>query len=745
MKRRNFLKYLGVGGAGFGFGYVFKQATKAPGAELIPYVIPPEDIVPGVANWYASLCTQCGAGCGVLVRVLDGRAKKVEGNPLHPISRGKLCARGQATVQALYNPDRIKGPLKRTGGKGSGSFTEISWEEGMSILNRNLSELSKGGKGPGLYLLTAPARGHLNGLLKKLMAAYKSPNYIQYELFQNRNLLFANRASMGAAAIPHYDIENTKHLVSFGADFSTAWLSPVNFSYGYGQMRQGGEGRGKLVSVEPRMSLTGANADEWVPVRPGTEGLLALSMAHEIVRNGYYRGPDSSGWSAFLSKYRPAAVSRMTDVSEENIRRLAREFVQTRPSLAIGGDNAASYNGGISILVAVNILNHLAGNIGIKGGVAANPEDPASSGDLGNTITSFVESARAGRVKTLIIRDTNPVFTTPKALGAEEAVRNIPFVVSLSSHMDETTALADLILPSHTSFEDWGDDFAHPSVGYPVHTLMQPAVNPVYNTRGAGDIALALLKAAGANPAWGSFAEYIKDSWKRMYASDKEMSASAPAFEAFWEKALENGGWWKAGEGGKKGLQVSPGRVEGHVQGVVPRFDGAEKDYPYYLVLYPHAGYRDGSGANLSWLQETPDPMTSVVWGSWIEMNPRTAAKLGLAEGDAASVESPFGRMDLPVYLYPGIRPDTVAVPIGQGHSAYGRYAKGRGVNPIDILPAREDKRSGELALNSTRVRISRPGVAGKFVKMEGSTKELGRGIVQTVSPKESGKKAGDA
>ncbi|MEK7772842.1 MAG: twin-arginine translocation signal domain-containing protein, partial [Deltaproteobacteria bacterium] len=129
MKRRNFLKYLGVGGAGFGLGYVFKQATKPPGAKLIPYVIPPDDVIPGVANWYASRCTQCGAGCGVVVKVLEGRAKKIEGNPLHPISRGKLCARGQAAVQALYNPDRIKGPLKRNGGNGSGSFTEISWEE----------------------------------------------------------------------------------------------------------------------------------------------------------------------------------------------------------------------------------------------------------------------------------------------------------------------------------------------------------------------------------------------------------------------------------------------------------------------------------------------------------------------------------------------------------------------------------------------------------------------------------------
>ncbi|MBI5345054.1 MAG: hypothetical protein HZB83_06940, partial [Deltaproteobacteria bacterium] len=167
------------------------------------------------------------------------------------------------------------------------------------------------------------------------------------------------------------------------------------------------------------------------------------------------------------------------------------------------------------------------------------------------------------------------------------------------------------------------------------------------------------------------------------------------------------------------------------------KFEGREKDYPFYLTLYSHAGYRDGRGANLPWLQEMPDPMTSVVWGSWVEMNPKTAARLSINEGDMVSVESPYGKVSAPVYLYPGIRPDTVGIPIGQGHSAYGRYAKDRGVNPIEILPFREDPKTGAVALNATRVRITRTGEPGGLVKYEGSTKELGRGIVQTVSPDE--------
>ena len=740
MKRRDFLKYLGVGGAGFGLGFIFKEKTKPPGAKLIPYLIPPEDVVPGVANWYASLCTQCLAGCGILVRVMEGRAKKVEGNPLHPISKGRLCARGQASLQALYNPDRIKGPLKRSSPRGGGDFTEISWDEGLSILGRNLSELKVSGQSEKLYFLAPTLRGHLDILIKDFMGAFGSPNYIQHELFQNRTLAFANTVSMGITSIPYYDIENTKYLLSFGADFSSTWLSPVNFSCGYGSMRQGGGGRGKLVSVEPRMSLTGANADEWVPVRPGAEGILALSIASEIIEKGYYRGPDISGWKALLSRYNPKDASGITDVSEEKIRAIAKEFAATRPSLAIGGENTASYQGGISNLVAVNILNHLAGNIGIKGGVIANPE--VSGGmDFKNNMTGLIEGALAGHVKTLIVYNTNPFFTTPPSAKAKESLGKVPLIVSLSSFMDETTAMADLVLPSNTSFEDWGDDFAEPGVGKSVYTIMQPAVNRLFNTRGAGDTVLSLAKGIGGKVSdklpWDSFADYLKSSWNDMYVKNKEMSASAATFDRFWEGLLKNGGWWGTASPEKKVFYVSKAAAEKHLEKSPSVFEGEEGKYPFYLILYPHSGHLDGRGANLSWLQELPDPMTSVVWGSSVEVNPETARRLGIKEGELVAIESPFGKIEAPAYLYPGIRPDTVAIAIGQGHNVYGRYARKRGANPLEILPFREDKMSGEMALNSTRVRISPTGVAGKMVKMEGQTKELGRDIVQTVSREE--------
>src|SRR3989338_8511254 len=353
MKRRDFLKYLGVGTTGAGIGFIFGRVQKPPGAKLIPYLIPPEDIIPGVASWYATLCTECGAGCGALVKIMEGRAKKIEGNPNHPVNKGRLCARGQAGLQALYNPDRIKGPLKRRGARGSADFVEVSWDEAIDMLGQKLGELKKAGSAEKLWFLTAPLSGHRLKLATTFMSMYGSSNIVQYELFQHRNLAYANQTTMGIKETPHYDIANTNYLLSFGADFSGTWLSPVNFSRGYGEMRQGRhrETRGRLVQIEPRLSLTGANADEWIPVRPGSETLLALSIAYTIVEKGYYRGGDASAWRSALSRYRPSEAAAVADVSPVKIEELAREFMGSKPAIAVAGDGALSYAGGVSCAV----------------------------------------------------------------------------------------------------------------------------------------------------------------------------------------------------------------------------------------------------------------------------------------------------------------------------------------------------------------------------------------------------------
>lgn len=739
MKRRDFLKYIGVGGAGGALGFIFGKVSKPPVGKLMPYLIPDPDIIPGLANWYAGLCTHCSAGCGTLVKVMEGRVKKIEGNPEHPVNKGKLCALGQALPQTLYNPDRIKKPLKRTGERGAGQFAEISWDEAVATVAKNIADLDKSGNANKVYLLTQPLRGTIAKLADAFMSSLGTSNIFEYELFQNRNLLYALQSSMGLNYIPRYDIENTKYLLSFGADFTSTWVSPVGYSDAYGKMRQAAAGgRGKLVQVEPRMSLTGASADEWVAARPGTEAVLALSIAYAIVEKGYYRGGEVDAWRSALGKYKPSSAAHIVDVSEERIYQIAHDFAKTRPSLAIGGETVSSYQDGVSGLTAVNILNHLAGNNGIKGGVIANAA--GARVDFKKGIAPLINDAAKGRVKALIINNTNPVFTTPDGAKTVLALKNTPFIVSLASFIDETSAFADIVLPLDTCMEGWGDDEPNPSVGFPCRTLMQPAVTKVYDTKGAGDVFLAVAKAIGNKTAGrlkaASYADYLRDAWRDEYARNKGMSAGTLTFDEFWGAAVKKGGWWRPMEEGKKAIHVSARAATDAASKGPSRFEGDEKDFPLYFMIYPHHVHRDGRGANIPWLQEAPDPMTSVVWGNWIEINPKTASRLGLREGAMAIVESPFGKISAPVYFYEAIRPDTVAMPAGQGHTAYGRYAQDRGQSPIKLLPFKNEL-SGAFALNATRVKVTPANMPGNLVKMEASTKELGRGIVQTMTAEE--------
>jgi menaquinone reductase, molybdopterin-binding-like subunit len=740
LNRRDFLKLAGVGTTGAATGFALAEYSKNPAAKLFPYLVPPEDIIPGVANWYASACMQCSAGCGILVRVMEGRAKKIEGNPLHPVNKGGLCARGQAGLQALYNPDRIKTPLLRTGERGKGEFKEITWEEGISLLSKNLLDLRGNGVPDKLCLLTSPINGHLDSMLEVFMKAYGSPNYLHYALFQYENLRFANKVVLGQYTLPHYDIANTNYLLSFGADFLTSWISPVNHSYSYGHMRQGRDGkRGKLVQIEPRLSLAGANADEWVPVKPGSEGLLALSIAYEIVDGGYYKGEDAQRWKDVLNRYNAKTTAPMTEVPEQRIRSLAREFANARPGLAIGGENVASYENGSANIVAINLLNYLTGNIGKTGGVILIPDWVKKPF---NPISVLAQDAENGKIKTLILYNTNPVFTTPSAMKIEQSLNKVPFIVSLSSFNDESTILADLILPTHTYLEDWGDVFADPAPGFSMAAIMQPAVNPLFNTRGVGDIFLTAARDIGGNMQkelpWDNFGVFLQDSWKKIYARHQGAGITEATFKDFWNNLLAKGGWW--GQEAKRAKSVrnlSPAEVSANLPSEPARFDGDDKEYPFYLTLYPHSAFKDGTGANLPWLQELPDQMTSVVWGTWVEMNPVTAQGIGVVDGDMLKVESPYGRIHAPVYLYPGQRPDTISIPIGQGHRSYGRYADDRGVNPIELIPYKTDAKTGVIPLNSTRVRVSKSDMPGKLVKLEGATRELGRNIVQTISLEE--------
>ena len=815
--RRDFLKLVGAGGVGTGAGFMLREAIKHPVENLVPYPVPPEDFSPGIATWYNTVCSMCSAGCGITVRTREGRAKKIEGNPSHPVSQGRLCARGQAGLQVLYNPDRVTTPLRQTGERGSGDWLPLTWTEGLSQVSGRLGELRSSGQGGVVCLLSEGQRGHMHGLFEQFMAEVGSDRLVYYDYDHPHPLLAAMNRLFGTSELPYFDLGNTDYLLSFGADYLGSWLSPVHHGLGFGRSRQGREDhRGRFVQIEPRMTLSGAAADEWIAANPGTEGILALAMANRIVGQGAYEGDNADAWTAALAPYSADAVAEQTGVAADTITRLADTFAETRPSLAIGGDGAGRHSNGVDALTAITALNYLAGNLGIEGGLIFNPEPMAGQGASARqasyrSMLALAEDAREGRIQVLIVNQANPVFTMPAAAGIREALAEIPLIVSLSSFVDETTAMADLVLPSHTYLESWGDDFPEPGVGFRAGAISQPVVSPLYDTRDTGDTLLAV--AAAVNPGGAlnaaSTEEYLRDRWRAIHerdgaaeaeagqaavaaeseeaamAPDSEEAAMAPdseetavapdseeatvvpegqegaateiapaegavatdadpdpagwmpdAFDEFWNSILRAGVWGENTRADMEAVTVDAG-VIGNIGVDAPEFAGSSDAYPFILQPYLSLNMHDGRSANLPWMQELPDPLTSVVYGSWLEINPSTAGELGLRDGDLVDVESPAGTISVPVLTFPAIMPNVVAMPVGQGHSEYGRYASGRGANPIEILAPQVEPETGSLAWNATRVRLNPTGRRASLVRTSGLSRDLGRGIIQTTATAE--------
>ena len=737
ISRRDLLQYIGAGGIGAVGGVLYSESIERDVELLIPQVVPPEDYSPGVATWYNTVCNQCSAGCGISVRIREGKAKKIEGNPVHPVSQGRLCARGQSGLNVLYNPDRIREPLTNAGQRGTGNFYPISWDEVLTTIGSRIGRLKIENNASRVRLLTGRVRGHLDELFAQFMGLLGSDHYQQYDFTYPSALKAANKISFGIDQLPYYDIKNADLLLSFGADYLGTWISPVHHSLAYGHMRQGRAGRrGKTVQIEPRMSLSGAAADEWVAARPGTEGLLALGIAHILVSDGHYNGSDRDQWSDVLQAYSPSAVSAETDISEGNIRQLAREFGTSKAALAIAGGATTAGTNAVASAVAVNALNHLAGNLGQPGGIIFN-SDQAFSATPGTRqagmqgILDLVEAMEAGEVDVLLVHDSNPIFSLPDGVGFRQALDKVPLIVALSSFRDETTEQADLILPTNTYLESWGDDVPDPGVGFPVASISQPVVTTLYDTLPVGDIMLSLARQIGGElpmaMPWRTMEEFVKERWREEY--EKRGSADQD-FEAFWQAALEAGVWGQPGVIAGDQIVPSGASTIAAITNPASQFAGSETDYPLVLHPYLSASLLDGRGANLPWLQELPDPLTSVVYGSWAELNPATAEDLGIREGDVLEVETPAGSVSVPALIFPALRPGVVAMPIGQGHTAYGRYARNRGANPMDLVSMQIDDRSGDLAWAATRARVRNTGERLQIIKTDGVTRTLGRQIL---------------
>jgi molybdopterin-containing oxidoreductase family iron-sulfur binding subunit len=523
------------------------------------------------------------------------------------------------------------------------------------------------------------------------------------------------------------DFTDADFLIAFGADFLETWGSPVDYAWQFSQMHGYRNGRrGKFVWVGPHRPLTGLNADQWIAPRPGTEALVALGMTG----------------AADLQ-----TVSQQTGIEPAVIQQLAQEFRAGR-GVALGPGPALTGRNGGELRQAVATLNG-------TGGAQA----PGAGTDLRQMIL-LTEQMRRGEIEVLLVDAPNPAYTLPGALNFAEAMRGVRTRVSFATFPDDSSQLCNFVLPNHHFLEAWDDYLSRTGV----LSLVQPAMRPVFNTKQIGDVLLSVMahlgQMGGAAAATGAttYYDYLRARWQGQAGGDLA-----------WREAIQRGGAFAAaagvaglpvGRGAPRGAEsgfgapglpaVQPGQagqqapalqqpapgvqqqpfaddttgmaapLQATAQPDVPptpgasrfeplQFEGAE-DANFHLLVYPSYRFFDGRTANRPWLLELPDPVTKISWDSWVEMHPRAAEELGVGHGQMVEITSPYGSLRAPVFVYPGVRPDTVAIQTGLGHTAFGRYTEGRGVNPNLLLGPAFDDATGAAAAYGLRVRVQPTG-----------------------------------
>jgi anaerobic selenocysteine-containing dehydrogenase/Fe-S-cluster-containing dehydrogenase component len=660
ISRRSFLKIASLASSALALDACDPQR----GTKLIPYLVPEQNVVPGVPAFYRTACSECNAGCSTVARVREGRVIKLEGNPDNPINAGTLCARGQAALQGLYNPDRLPEPRYRAAKR---PLTPITWDEAISVLASHCKQAVV--KGANRIALLSLYRGpSYHDVIANVLQSFNSTHIFYYEPLAESAALQASKACFNRPDLPNYRIDQAEVLISFGADFLETWRSPIEFSRQYAEFRAPKKNHaaqhliGLAYYAGPRMGLTAAKTDYYYQCRLGTEAAVALATLRALKDQGLIKAPiDAKSLDAFLEPFAPQKMEPLTGVAAKYIQRMAGDFGRASSALAIAGtDDVATH-------IAAFVMNAATGNLNKTVVFPQTPHPPRATGQLG--VKPLIEAMQADGIDVLIIAGGNPAFTMSSEMKFAAAISHVPLVVWCGGVPNETAELAHLQLPIHHPLEDWSDDEARPGV----HTLGQPAMQPVFYSASLGDILLEVAHRAGYKPRWPDLRAAVEQRWQGLHEQHGGQSA-----QEFWVSVRRKGGLFV--ESPNATVQLNQAVLRSPIKLSPPSTQ-------LTLFAYPHIFFYDGRGADKPWLQENPDPIEQIVWDSWVQIHPDNAKRLGIRNNDLIEISSADGTISLPAKIDRGIHPESVAVPIGQGHTAYGRYARDRGANPWPLLP----------------------------------------------------------
>ena len=678
--RRDFLTLAGFSVA----AAAISACSRGRVQKAIPFLNKPEELTPGVPNWYASTCGGCSAGCSLLVKTRDGRPIKIEGNDESPLFGGGTCAVGQATVLSLYDDERLKRPLWRG--------ESASWEDVDQRIEAHLREAAAARKR--VVLLSRTILGPTTRHLIREWTDRPGFEHVTYDPVSFTALREATRASFGVDGLPHYRFGRARTIVAIDADFLGTWLSPVEFTrdYAAGRRPENTAGMSRHIQFESGVSLTGSNADTRITIAPSERALVALALYERIARKHGMAGlPDVP--DGFID---PHVLDGAAD-----------DLWRTRPeSLVVcGADDVATQ-------VIVHATNALLGGVGTTVDVDR-PSLQRQGDDL--AVARLIDDMEHGRVDMLIVYGVNPAYDYPQSDRFAAAMRNVPLTVSCADRLDETAAQAHAVCPDHHFLEAWGD--AEPVASF--FSLAQPTIAPLFETRAVQD---SLLKWLGRAP---DFYEYLRGYWRETLYPQQSRYA---AFDEFWDHSLHDG---------VVALTPRPaaerrfgGDVTAAAANIVRDHERSAREPRadhFEVHLYETVGQRDGAHANNPWLHELPDPVSKVTWGNYAAIAPAVASRLGVSSGDVVALDAGTRRIEVPVHVQPGQSPRAISIAMGYGRRRAGRVGQGVGANAYPLAQVV----AGIRRYAGTRVTVARTGRLEPLAATQTHHSMEGRSIVE--------------
>ncbi len=715
--RRDFFKVYAAAGV------AVLQGCRRRDEEWIESPVRRSTALPGASVWRRSICGQCGAGCEIEVRTVDRLAKKIEGLPEGFVNAGGVCALGHSALQELYHPDRVTEPMRRGA---SGELEPVSWEEALESAATAIAAAPDA-----TTVVSGAPSGPLLGLWRRFAAALGAPAPVHWQPADVVVEREAARLAFGEATRPAYDLARADYVLSIGAPFLDGWRSAAHFAGAWAELTA--DRRGKLVQVEARHSLTAANADDWLPVRPGSEGFFVRGLAGLLLGSGTVGEAERAAYETLYPEAPPdlAATAERCGIDASRIERLAAELSRADRPLVMVGGSALDGGTGVAAGAAGLALNGLLGAVGREGGVFAGLDfgfEGRVAGDAEATVPPAALGDRlagSGESSVLVVSEADPLYAMP---GFESAMGGVGTVIALSAFFDDTTLRADLVLPIQTDLERFQAVEPDPVRGIPALLVASPTVAPRGEARHPGDVALALAAAAGSALPWPGFQEAVEAALSDAFTATRatgddaidpvalpaSLIAGALNARQFVRRTTDAGGL--VGTEEMRRAPIRPPQVDGEgAPAGLP--DPASLPAPaapvgvesFTLIPFESVKLGDGRGANRPWLQELPDPLSTVMWGSWVEMATADADGLGVRTGDIVRLTGTAAEIELPAIVLPTVRPGCLGVPVGGGHADYGRYARGRGVNVNALLTA--DRRvagAGAFARGDLRVRVER-------------------------------------